>query len=217
MNGSPGWIEQYPDPLSPAQIYTDPIRNYYVLQHNVRAESSVPSTIGTIKFYDFRGFCPTCPLPNLYTADVTKFELKIAPMFCPGSYASSSGAATNCVVDMTSHPTGNACSMHWEMVKEGQIVSGNNASTGPIAITQYATVKLWTQGWGDIPNLVPGAYGFKVNGFMQQMRIEVDKPLRSDLDGDGTVTLADFNIMKSEFFGTDQCGCANYWPGISMP
>jgi hypothetical protein len=217
MGGNPGWIEVYPDPLSPTvNVLLQPSANYYILQQAQRAESTVPSTIGTMKFYDFRGFCPTCPAPYSYTADVIKYDLSIEPMWCPGSYVSTSGTGSNCQVDMTSHPTGNACGMHWELIKEGQITSGTNGTT-PAVISNYATVKFWCQGWGDIPNLVPGPNGFQVNGTITQMRVEIDQPLRSDLDGDGTVTLNDFGIFKSEFFGVDACGCANYWPGQSMP
>lgn len=220
MAGSPGFIEQYPDPLSPAaQTYGDSIRNYYILHNHQRAESTSPSTIGTMKFYDFRGFCPTCPLPPMYTAEVNRFDLKISPMWCPGTYTSTSGAGTSCAVDMTSHPNGGPpCSMHWELIKTGEIVAGYDANIpGPIPITTYATVTFWTAGWGDIPNLSPGPWGFGITGTMQQMRVEIDHPLQGDIDVDGSVTLSDFNIWKTNLFGTDQCGCANYWPGQSMP
>jgi hypothetical protein len=214
MFGNPGWIEQYPDPLI-AAVSGNTVNNYYVLQHNIRAESSTPSTIGTLQFYDFRGFCPTCPLPTLYTVDINRYDLKIAPMFFPGSYTSTSGAGTDCNVDMTSHPnTGaNAAAMHWELLQTGEI-------TNP-APANYTTGTIWTQGWGDIPNLVPIAPGgipsFQVQGVMQQMRIEVDQPVRGDLNQDGVVTFADFSLFAGDWAKADLCGCGNYWPGQQMP
>ena len=209
MNGTPGFIETYPDANSPASASA---ANYYILYHHIRAESTTPSTIGTMQFYDFRGFCPTCPFPTRYTADTTKYELKISPMYA--SYASSSSPPIGCNVDMTSHPTGAPAGMHWELVMEGEITDGNNGSNVPI--TQYGTVQYLCQGWATFPPAFI-ATGARVTGQIQQMRVEVDLPLRSDLDGNGVVGLPDFNILKSEYFGTPACGCGNYWPGQSMP
>jgi hypothetical protein len=211
LGGNPGFIETYPDVNSPSGAAA---ANYYILHHNMRAESAAPSSIGTVKFYDFRGFCPTCPLPNQYTADVIKYDLRISPMYA--SYSSSSSPSPGCNVDMASFPQAAPAGMHWELIMEGETTSGNNASTGPISINNYGTVKLWTQGWATFPPAFISA-GVQVNGYTQQMRVEVDMPLRSDLDGDGVVGLLDFNIFKSEYFQSDACGCANYWPGISHP
>ena len=175
------------------------------------------SGAGTFRFQDYRG--GTTPFPR-WVANLQKSRSTVELYYTNDTDNTywKSAQTDKCIPDFatTFDGTANPADSVFTNVYEGEIISGGQGGT-PLALpSEYTTARLTMYGRSAaIPSLdLTSQPGYIIVATpIQTAKVEILKPRRGDLDGNGQMTLGDFTIFKQDYaLGAALCQCPTYWP-----
>jgi hypothetical protein len=181
------------------------------LKVNMKYKQENSSGFGTLTFADWRNVPgPPNPIPRWH-ARIIKSESDVGLYF--SNYVTTQ--SSTCDVDFGAYPTSNfPADSEFVNTLTCEIVSGDLGGNPLPAPSEYTLAKFryyGTSGTG-FPTPV-GTIGYQVAAPVRKAFVEILKPLRGDLDGNGVMTGADYGIFAADWStGTAMCVCPTYWP-----
>ncbi len=183
----------YPDPWYPPALFL-------TAEHATRSSSAVPSAIGTMQVLDYRD-AGAMGL-QVVTADIIETEGRAKIYWSPGNYTGTNTGASGCDYEHGASPS----------TLLPNIILIENRVIGQVqGASEYTELHLW--GSFKQVQMVAGAPSVS-SGMVKSMRIEVRKPLRGDLNGDGQVGGPDYFIFAADWvtkYPSASCSCGIYW------